>query len=299
MTKTGTCIIIGCLIATPLGAQSWSWNSAPSNAIKADVQCSGIMATLNQPEAPTTQHSVNQHNEAAVNVIYKGTQSRTRDNLATFVKKARATDPAGAAQMEQLFGSTDVIGQIGTIMGRFGLSPDNAADAFTLYWISAWQASHGDTSTPTRGMVAAVSAQAARGLSQSPDFAGASDAQKQEMAEALMVQAAMIDSAVEQAASDPAQMKAIGKAVKQGAAASGLKLDEMTLTEQGFKPAKRKGSSLEDDLAPTPGEAKATEVAAATTPATTAPSTFALIAAAGGAGLGGAFLIGKMMGRKG
>ncbi len=165
---------------------------------------------------------------------YIPSKARTRANLQAFVAKTRDFDPAGADQMETLFAATDIIGVIGVAMAKVGLDKNNAADAFAVYWITAWQISVGDLSDYSPAFHRAVAAQAARGLSQSPEFAAATDAQKQEMAEAMMVQAAFIGAAAEQAASDPAQLKALGQAVKRGAAASGLDLDKMTLTEEGF-----------------------------------------------------------------
>jgi hypothetical protein len=136
--------------------------------------------------------------------------------------------------MEQEFAAGDFIDQIGGIMSSVGLSKNNVADAYALYWVNAWQVANGDSSTPSAQTMQAVAAQAARGLSSSPEFAAANDAQKQEMAEALMVQGVMIASAFEQAAGDRNQLKAIGEAVAKGAEASGLELDKMKLTDQGF-----------------------------------------------------------------
>jgi hypothetical protein len=128
-------------------------------------------------------------------------------------------------------------------MRSVGLSRDNAADAFAVYWISAWQAANGRTTTPSAETFKAVAAQAARGLAQSPDFTGANDAQTQEMAEALMLHAALIDGSLDDAGSDRAKQKALAKAVMQGAAASGLELDKMNLTEEGFvEGSPRKGA---------------------------------------------------------
>jgi hypothetical protein len=179
-----------------------------------------------------------QTNLSRATLVYAGSKAKTRANLQTFVNKTRAVDPAAAAQMEQEFASGDFIGQIGGIMSSVGLSKNNVADAYALYWVNAWQVANGDSSTPSAQTMQAVSAQAARGLSSSPEFAAANDAQKQEMAEALMVQGAMIASAFEQAAGNKTQLNAIGDAVAKGARASGLELDKMTLTEDGFVPIK-------------------------------------------------------------
>jgi hypothetical protein len=184
---------------------------------------SGARATINSPESADI-----------LSTIYTPSAPRTRTNLHNFVKRTRPHDPAGAAQMEQLFASVDIIGEFGKVMGRVGLNKNNAADAFAVYWINAWSAARGESSAPSAEMAQAVAAQASLGLLQSPEFVNATEAQKQEMAEALMIQAALIDAAIELAASDNAQLQAVADAVKQGAAASGLDLDAMTLTEEGF-----------------------------------------------------------------
>jgi hypothetical protein len=181
-------------------------------------------------------------NRTLVSTTYTPSKSRTRANLQNFVNKSRAADPAGAAQMEQLFASRDIMEEIGTVMAQYGLSRSNAADSYAVYWVAAWQAANGELTDRSPATYKAVSSQAARGFSQSPEFAAATDAQKQEMAEALLVQAALIDGAKSAAASDPVQMKAVRKAVAQGAKASGIELEKMTLSDNGFVPKDNKRS---------------------------------------------------------
>jgi hypothetical protein len=232
---------------------------------------------------------------------YTPSTSRTRANLQTFVNKTRKVDPQGAADLEKTFASTDVIGIMGQEMAKVGLNKNNAADAFAVYWINAWQVAHGDNSVPSKAMARAVAAQAARGMSQSPEFNRATDAQKQEMAEALIVQAMLVASAMEQMAGNPSQMKALATAVRQGAKASGLDLDAMTLTEQGFVKAGKKRSDASDAV---PG-AEPTAVASAS-PAKTDTSESGglfsgalpgiLIAGLAGSGIAAAFLYGKNKG---
>jgi hypothetical protein len=223
--------------------------------------------------------------------------SRQR-NFSAFVSKTRKQDPSGASQMEKLFAATDVIVTIGQALAPVGLRIDNVADAYTVYWMSAWQASVGSTATPSRAQVTKVKQQVTQALLVTPEITGASNAQKQEFAEALLVQTALIDASMEQAAGDGNQKRAIATAVRKGASAMGLDLDAMTLTEDGFVPV-NEGSSVDDrDVPATPG-ADAPEAALAANddaPRDSGPS-YALIAAAGGAGLGGMFLIGKIMGR--
>jgi hypothetical protein len=61
-------------------------------------------------------------------------------------------------------------------MAEYGLSKNNCTNAFAVYWVAAWQAAHGDQSTPSAETMRAVAAQTACGLSQSPEFATAIDA---------------------------------------------------------------------------------------------------------------------------
>jgi hypothetical protein len=169
---------------------------------------------------------------------YVPSAARRKSNLAKFAVKGRDSDPAGAAKMAQLFASTDVIGQIGAEMSSYGLRIDNVADAYAVYWINAWEAAHGIVGkAETRSRAQAVKAQAERAMSGSPEMVRATGAQKQEFAEALLVQAAMISAHMANAAGDPAQLAAVAKAVRQGAKAMGLDLDTMVLTDQGFRPA--------------------------------------------------------------
>jgi hypothetical protein len=165
-------------------------------------------------------------------------QQRRKKNLANFVAKTRGSNPAQADKMEQLFANGDIIDQIDEAMQGKGLSASNSADAYAVWWVSAWQAANGDTRDIGGATYRAVSAQAARGFAASAQFANATDAQKQEMAEAMLVQAALIDASKDAYAGDPAMMQKLADAVRQGAKKSGLDLDTMMLTEDGFVPIK-------------------------------------------------------------
>jgi hypothetical protein len=241
---------------------------------------------------------------AALKIVapsYTPSKSLRKKNLANFVSKTRATDPAGADQMEQLFANGDIISQIDSAIAPYGLTSSNAADAYAVWWVAAWQVANSDTRDVNGATYKAVSAQAARGFATSPEFANATDAQKQEMAEAMLIQAAMIDAAKDNFAGDPAMMKQLATAVKQGAKKSGLDLDTMTLTDEGFAKAKggKTGAAGDTGKAANPASEPVATAANDTAPAGDKTTQYALIAAAGGAGLAGMFLFGKAMGKKG
>jgi hypothetical protein len=161
-------------------------------------------------------------------------QQRRKNNLANFVAKTRATDPVGASRMAALFANGDIIDQMDGVMQAIGLSASNVADAYAVWWVSAWQAANGDTRDYGAATYQAVSAQAARGFAATAQFANATDAQKQELAEAMLIQAALIDAHKETYAGNPMMMQKLADAVKQGAKKSGLDLSKMTLTKDGF-----------------------------------------------------------------
>jgi hypothetical protein len=169
-----------------------------------------------------------------VRLTYKPSMERRRANFAQFVAKTRKKDPEGAALLEKELASSDVIAKMGRELSAFGMRTDNVADAYAAWWLNAWLASRQRTDTPPARQIAAVRAQAARAMSSLPEMASASDAVKQEVAEANLVQAALIGAYLEHAKNDPALLRRIAAAVRQGARASGLNLSGMELTDDGF-----------------------------------------------------------------
>ena len=263
-------------------------NAAPiARAVNQNLTRSSLKSSANGASQMVAQ--------AALSFKYAATPARTRTNLARFVEKTRATDPAGAAKMQALFASTDIIGMIDQKMQQtYGMRANNVADAYAVWWVSAWMGAKGRSDDATPGQMAMVKRQATNALASTPEFASATDAGKQELAEALLVQAALIGDTIDTYASDPAMLAKARAAIAKGADGMGLKLQTMTLTDQGFVPSGKTGAA---DPAPgTPEQALAANENTATA-ATNPP--YLLLAAAGGAGLGGVFLLGKMFGRRG
>ena len=171
---------------------------------------------------------------ASPSLSYLPSPARRKANLAAFVDKSRAADPAAAGQLQSLFASGDIIAKIGQGMAPVGLRVDNLADAYTVWWVNCWSAVHSDYSTPDRATAAAVKAQAARAILAGGKIAGVPDAMKQEFAEALLIQALLLEAALEQAKGNEAQLKAVAVAANAGAKGMGLDLTTMKLTGQGF-----------------------------------------------------------------
>lgn len=187
--------------------------------------------------------SANRNNPAPVvtgnvQLNYTPSLARRKQNLAQFAAKSRAADAAGDDDLARLFASTDLITAMEKALVPYGLRTDNVADAYTAYWISAWLAAHGRIEDNSRAQVQAVKRQAVLALVAIPAIASAPNEKKQEFAEALLIQAALIEGSMAGAKGNPVQLKAVAKAVRQGANASGLDLDAMTLTETGFESVK-------------------------------------------------------------
>ena len=173
---------------------------------------------------------------SSTSLSFRQLPERTRVNLAQFVAKSRAVNPQSAAAMAQLFASTDIIAVMGQELVRYGLRTDNVADCYAVWWMSAWQAANGDTSDVPLTTAQFVKRQSARALIATPQFASVAEAQKQEYAEALLVQAALLSASAETYKTDPAMMRKLATSVRAGAKSSGLDLDTMWLTPNGFFP---------------------------------------------------------------
>lgn len=290
-------------ISVPLQAQ-WSFNPNLVSNVMSPINlnpCTGGACTgeSNKSASSGSNRSAEAATRGSVSdLTFQSSKDRRKANLAQFIEKTRKVDPSGADDMAKIFASTDVIGEIGQGIAPYGLRTDNVADAYTVYWMTAWQAANGDTSDFTRSQSQAVKQQSADALLRTSEFINASDSVKQEMAEAYLVQAALIQATADVAQTDRKLKAGLPNAVRKGAKASGLDLDMMVLTADGFK--MRKGSDASDIVPPVPGEQLPT---LATTAGQTGSdninasdntSTYALIAAVGGVGLAAAFGFGRL-----
>ena len=299
MRSSLTITVVSISLATmwPTGAVAqWFPNpglSAMNSSIQRDAQTAQVRSlsdSVSREIAGAPQRQLNTRQVSTSELLYKPSLTRRKVNLAQFVEKSRASDPASSAQLEKMFASTDIIVAVGKAMSLYGLNTNNLADAYAVYWTNAWLGSRGRNEDLPKTQMIAVRNQAASALLSSPELLAAADSQKQEMVEAMLVQAAMISAYIDNAKADPALMAKVKSAIAQGAKAMGLDLYAMTLTPNGFSPAK-KGSALEsnDDTQLAVGVSTSSD-----------PSTpnYIFIAASGGAALGGMFLLGKTIGKK-
>ncbi|MDY7098013.1 MAG: DUF6683 family protein [Pseudomonadota bacterium] len=185
-------------------------------------------------EAPST---------AALDSTYRYSKARTKQNLDTFA--ARSPTAQARAGFEQMIAAQPtIIDDIRQGIAPYGLDSHDVADAYAMWWINSWLVYEKRDDDPDRGTVAMVKQQVRNAFAATPDFAKTNDAQRQEYAEALMIQALMLSAGMDQLKSQPKMLEQLSKAALQGAKASGLDLTLMTLTQNGFVP--RKGADASE-----------------------------------------------------
>ena len=164
------------------------------------------------------------------------TSSATRRSLlASMVSKARAANPTAATALQRDFAKGDPIAAIAPVLARYGLRTDDVADSMAAYLVSSWYGVRGSNQNPTRAQVLATRNQMRRGLLLNPKFAAVSDATKQQLSDALLLQVMFNDRIITSAKTNPAQMASAKNSIRQGALAMfKVDLTKAKLTSNGL-----------------------------------------------------------------
>ncbi|RZF59160.1 hypothetical protein EWE75_23215 [Sphingomonas populi] len=174
---------------------------------------------------------------ARSNLTYRSDAALRQKYFAQFVAKTRQSDPAGAAKLQQVLANENVIGKIQAGIAPYGMSTNNVADASAVYLAYAWMATRADDRDPTRAQMLGLRNQLAAAMATNSAFASASNAVKQEVAEANLIQGLMAGQLAALAKQDPAVRGKIRAAVARGAKATyGFDLLSLNLTDQGLRP---------------------------------------------------------------
>lgn len=189
--------------------------------------------TVSQPARTTPRMA-----PTSARLTFQPSLERRRANAARFVARSQRRDPQGAALLQRQLGQGDVIGEMERALAGYGMRTHDVGDAYAAWWMNAWLAARGRDDDPSPRQIAAVRAQAAEAMTRA-GLDKASDALKQEVAEAHLIQAALIGAHMASAKGDPGQIRRVAAAVAQGARGSGLDLQDMTLTDEGFAPKGR------------------------------------------------------------
>lgn len=165
--------------------------------------------------------------------LYRASSERRQQNISAFATSMRSSgNPEGATVIET--SGTKIFSAIDQALEARGLRSNNVADAYAVWWVASWEAVHGQETGDSTALYQAVKKQAQAAMNATPAIANASDTLKQELADSMLLYAALIESYVDNAAGNPSQKAAVAKAINDGAKTMGLDLTQMTLTEQGF-----------------------------------------------------------------
>ncbi|MBB4858898.1 hypothetical protein HNO88_002224 [Novosphingobium chloroacetimidivorans] len=154
------------------------------------------------------------------------------------IAATRAQNPAMADALQKAF-SQDIVAQIAPQLKTVGLDPDDMADMTTIYWVNAWEAANGVIgSQPDRALVQGARRQIAGVLASDARLAQMTDAQKQDVADTMLIQGLLVDARMQAVAKQPAGQRQQMSDTIAGEAQQLLKTDlrAVTLTPQGFKP---------------------------------------------------------------
>ena len=223
--------ILALLITSPVQAQMFSnlaGQRAMNNLIMANVNQRGQINAHREANGQDRQTATTQPQ----NLNYSPSKSLRQKNMAKFLADIQKSDPKFAASLQQLNTQGDLIDIIDREIRPVGLSANNVADAYTVWWITAWEAVHGREANATSSMVANVKRQVEQSIASSSAFGQMNGAQKQTLAEVFLVQTLMIEAAK----GSPSLQAELPSTVNQGAQKMGLDLTKMNLTENGFVP---------------------------------------------------------------
>lgn len=158
--------------------------------------------------------------------------SRVKRQFAAFVGEHGGDEAGLAAAMDR----EDFFARWGRHVSQYGLRRGDVADAMTAYWMINWQIAN-DVHDVSRDQVVAVKRQVLSGMGGDSAFRGLNDGQKQEMAEALILNFIIQSVAYEDAikAGDTAlQGRLQDAAVARFRNEMNIDLRRVRLTEAGF-----------------------------------------------------------------
>ncbi|WP_159995632.1 DUF6683 family protein [Roseomonas sp. 18066] len=231
-------VVLALAGAGPAAAQdSFAWSTIIPSVTGTDVLGSHLRQRMDQQRMEQQRGGQRAAVPVAAAVRYQVSKPRRAANLSGFVARVAQVDPAGAQQLRDLFAQGDLIERMQGVLGPKGFRVDDLADVYAVWWITLWQASRGRLSEDTsRATNEAVRQQARRAMAATPVLVNAADAQKQELAETLLLQAMLMEAAGEQSQGNAVQRQAVVAAALQNARAMGLDLSSMVLSEAGFVP---------------------------------------------------------------
>lgn len=151
------------------------------------------------------------------NLRYRPSPAVRQKVQARAVAQLQRSSPEEAAKLRNLLSSGQVRREVATYLSRYGMSVDSLVDTTTLYLAMSWYAVRANSGDPTRAQMLGLRNQVAETMAATPEFTRASDAVKQEIVEANIIQASFSSALANAAARDrklaPMVRNSVGKGV--------------------------------------------------------------------------------------
>lgn len=161
-----------------------------------------------------------------------------RQKQAQIVATMRSNAPEAAADVERLF-AQDIVAMVAPSLRELGLDHQDMADMTTAYWVAAWEASQGIVGRKTdRAIMNGARNQIAGIVRSNPALAQMSDAEKQDVADTMMLQAILIEARMGAAQKAGGAMRQRMSNTIHAEANQLLSVDlrQVTLSPAGFTP---------------------------------------------------------------
>ncbi|NJM50263.1 MAG: hypothetical protein HC843_04720 [Sphingomonadales bacterium] len=157
-----------------------------------------------------------------------------KSNMSKFIAGMKQLNPEAGAQMEQGLAGIDVMNEMQKTVTPLGLNVNNLADAYVIYFMNAWTGANGITDTPTAAQVAGTKDMVYASFGSSADLAKLSNDDKQNTAEAFILQAVLFDLFAQAAASEPKVKAKVESDIRAGAKTMGIDVDQYAMTPNGL-----------------------------------------------------------------
>jgi hypothetical protein len=220
--------------------------------------------------------------------------------VKSLIDQTRRGDAEAGRQMEAMFTTGGFVQSIESALRSYGMKPNNLADAYSVWMVNMYSAARGDETPTSPATMKAVRDQVARSFASMPEFISAPDAKKQVLSDELLFRGAIIGGSLSSFTKGSDLRNEFIDNVRQTSKKSGFDVDTVSLTEEGFVPAKgRKGADASDAIEDSEKSFVAADASEPKGDDNDNTTSYALIAGVAGAGIGMAFLIGKAKGKKG
>lgn len=177
---------------------------------------------------------------ARTGLIFTPSKTVRQKVVTDMIAQQRKAGTSSGARAEALFAHGDAIDVLDQAIRPAGLRTNNVADAFTVWAVTAWRAVHREEGMPAPNAFVGVKRNVENSLLISGMLAAKSDAQKQEIAESMLLQAVLISAQIDAAAGDAKQLATLASSVARVAASMGLDLPNLDLTADGFTARKHR-----------------------------------------------------------